>query len=74
MPTENKNRELFAKDSVVLVMAQFFTRPRCHPWDLVKKRRFRCCHALTTGEHGRGCMVGQTVHVPKFAEVECLTE
>ena len=47
-----------------------FERPHCKPWDLVKERRFRCCHALTTGEHGRGCMTGQTIHVPKFAEIE----
>ncbi|KKK56229.1 hypothetical protein LCGC14_3066650 [marine sediment metagenome] len=58
------------KDSIALFLAQLFTRPRCKPWDLVKGRRFRCCHALTTGEHGRGCMTGKTIHVPKFAEIE----
>ena len=52
-----------------LVVARFFERPHCKPWDLVKERRFRCCHALTTDEHGRGCMTGQTIHIPEFAEI-----
>ena len=65
-----EKNELFHPNSIGLVMAQFFTRPRCRPWDLVKSRRFRCCHALTTGEHGRGWMTGKTIHVPKFAEIE----
>ena len=59
----------FTRGAVALVMAQFFTRPRCKPWDLVKQRRYRCCHALTSGEHGWGCMTGQTIHIPKFAEI-----
>ena len=67
--TDQEN-DLFPRDSIALVMARFFERPHCKPWDLVKERRFRCCHALTTGEHGRGCMTGQTIHVPKFAEIE----
>ncbi|KKL49780.1 hypothetical protein LCGC14_2312090 [marine sediment metagenome] len=52
-----------------LVMARFFERPRCRPWDLVKGRRYRCCHALTSEGHGRGCMTGVTVHIPKHEEL-----
>ncbi len=55
--------------SMALVMSRFFERPRCRPWDLVKGRRYRCCHTLTSEGHGRGCMTGVTVHISKYEEL-----
>lgn len=51
-----------------LVMARFFETPRCKPWDIVKGRRFECCHGL--GEHTRWCLkVVKTLIVPKVSEI-----
>ncbi|KKL57050.1 hypothetical protein LCGC14_2239280 [marine sediment metagenome] len=51
-----------------LVMAKFFEKPKCKPWDLVKGRRLRCCHGL--GEHTRWCFDGvTTIIVPKLHEI-----
>ena len=69
MVTDQEKNDLFPKGSIALFLAQLFTRPRCKPWDLVKQRRYRCCRALTSGEHGWGCMTGKTIHIPKYAEI-----
>lgn len=41
-----------------LVMARFYEKPKCKPWDIVKGRRLPCCHGR--GEHTRWCMEGIT--------------
>lgn len=51
-----------------LVMARFFEKPRCKPWDIVKGRRFECCHGK--GEHTRWCLKAvKTLIIPTFSEI-----
>ena len=53
-----------------LVMARFFERPKCKPWDIVKGRRLPCCHGL--GEHTRYCFEGLRrgdIAIPQFKEI-----
>ena len=51
-----------------LVMGRFFEMPKCKPWDIVKGRRFKCCHGL--GKHTRWCLKGvKTLIIPRFSEV-----
>ena len=53
-----------------LVMARFFEKPKCKPWDMVKGRRLACCHGL--GEHTHWCMVwirGMVLSIPRIREI-----
>ncbi len=51
-----------------LVMARFFERPKCKPWDIVKGRRFACCHGK--GEHMRFCLTGVTsIAIPQIGKI-----
>ncbi len=57
------------------VFTRLFEKPKCKPWDIVKGRRFECCHGA--GKHMRFCMsqVG-TLHIPQIASLSAkdLTE
>lgn len=53
-----------------VIFARFFAKPKCKPWDIVKGRRFKCCHGL--GEHTLWClegMRGKTIIIPKFSQI-----
>ena len=51
-----------------LVFARFFEKPKCKPWDIVKGRRFGCCHGAR--EHMRFCMSGvKTLRISKIASL-----
>ncbi len=48
-----------------LIMARLFEKPKCKPWDIVKGRRFKCCHGLMI--HTRYCLDGVTeIIIPKI--------
>ena len=53
-------------------------KPRAKPWDIVKGRRFACCHSPIGKGHWWLCLEwgrypkirkGQTVYIPRFAPV-----
>ena len=51
-----------------LILSRFFDKPKCKPWDIVKGRRFKCCHGL--GEHTRWCSTSlKVITVPKFGRI-----
>ena len=53
-----------------LVMARFFENPKCKPWDLVKKKRFSCCHGLISEGHGQYCLSGKMkIIIPKLSNI-----
>ena len=50
------------------IMMEFFERPKCKPWDIVKGRRYGCCHGL--GKHTQWCLKdGKTLTVPRLSEL-----
>lgn len=52
-----------------LVVAKFFEKPKCKPWDLVKGRRYACCH-YPIGKHSPYCLSwGISISMPKFKEL-----
>ena len=53
-----------------LVIARFFDKPKCKPWDIVNGRRKPCCHGL--GEHTRWCLEGwEHIIIPQIKEISC---
>ncbi len=51
-----------------LVFARYFERPKCKPWDIIKGRRFACCHGK--GEHTRLCFKGITsIAIPRIGKI-----
>ncbi len=51
-----------------LVSGRIFEKPKCKPWDIVKGRRFKCCHGL--GEHTQSCLGGtRTIFISKFEKI-----
>ena len=56
-----------------LILGRLFEKPKCKPWDIVKGRRFECCHGL--GEHTRWCfegMRGKILLLPKFGKISAV--
>ena len=47
-----------------------YSKPKCKPWDLVKGRRMRCCHAQK--KHFWWCwenLKGKTITIPKYGSI-----
>ena len=55
-----------------LAMAHLFFKPKCKPWDIVKGRRFPCCHWKVENGHMKYChtnFMGKTLMVPQCGEI-----
>jgi len=60
-----------------LVMAQFFNKPKCKPWDLIKGKRHSCCHGLIEEGHTRWCiegLKGKTLTIPKIGRLDAYNQ
>lgn len=56
-----------------LVIARYFAKPKCKPWDIVKGRRYECCHSLISTGHIFWCfggLIGKTIIVQKVGEIK----
>ena len=46
-------------------------KPKCKPWDIVKGRRFECCHQKVKDGHNRRCMEAWVEEeIPKTGSME----
>ena len=70
MNMQGKAREIMEQPSV---FAKLFERPKCKPWDIVKGRRFECCHGF--GRHQWWCFGNVMfsnqgrINIPKFGSL-----
>ena len=56
-------------EPVIIKLMEF---PKCRPWDIVKSRRFPCCHNPVENGHHKYCnevFRFSTITIPKLIEV-----